>query len=171
MSAVEGFPPIVSDNAHSLILGTMPSVSSLLKHQYYGHPKNAFWPIMEALFGDQTVLNYLQRKELLMKNQVALWDVLQSCQRVGSMDAKINPASVKANDFVGLFAAHPGIKRVFFNGKVAEKLYRKNVLPNLAAHFSYLEYHCLPSTSPAFATLKFVQKLEAWKIINQSMVK
>jgi double-stranded uracil-DNA glycosylase len=141
---LNGFAPIVSGNASVLILGSMPSEASLLRQQYYGHPRNAFWPIMSALFGSDSELSYQRRKEMLMENGIAVWDVLQSCNRLGSSDSNI---------------------------KLAEKLYQKQILPALNHRFSYLEYQCLPSTSPAYASLKFEQKIEAWKAIKQHMVK
>ena len=171
MSAIDGFAPIVSGNASVLILGSMPSEASLLRQQYYGHPRNAFWPIMSALFGSDPELCYQRLKEMLMENGIAVWDVLQSCYRLGSSDSNIVWESIKANDFAGFFAGYGGIKRVFFNGKMAEKLYQKRILPALNHHFSYLEYQCLPSTSPAYASLKFEQKIEAWKVIKQHVVK
>ena len=163
--------PIVSERSDVLILGSMPSVASLLGQQYYGHPRNAFWPIMSALFGMDPGLCYLERKEVLMKNGIVVWDVLQSCNRLGSSDSNIKPASIRINDFAGFFAEHMGIKQVFFNGKMAEKVYQQRILPVLNDGFSYLEYHCLPSTSPAYASLKLEQKIEAWKMIKQHVVK
>ena len=171
MTAIDGFAPIVSGNARVLILGTMPSEASLLRQQYYGHPRNAFWPIMGALLDFAPDLCYQRRKALLMDNGLAVWDVLQSCHRLGSLDANIKLATIKPNDFAGFFAEYAGIKRVFFNGKTAEQLYQKRILPTLKHRFSYLEYQCLPSTSPAYAALKIEQKIEAWKAIKQSMVK
>ena len=171
MSVVDGFAPIVSVNARVLILGTMPSEASLLRGQYYGHPRNAFWPIMGALLGFAPDLCYQRRKALLMDNEIAVWDVLQSCYRLGSLDSNIRLATIRTNDFAGFFAEHQGINRVFFNGRMAEKLYQKRILPTLKHRFSYLEYQCLPSTSPAYAALKIEQKIEAWKAIKQSMVK
>jgi double-stranded uracil-DNA glycosylase len=165
-AAINGFAPIVSGNASVLILGTMPSETSLLKQQYYGHPRNAFWPIMSALCSSDPELCYQLRKEMLIENDIALWDVLQSCNRLGSLDSSIKLATVKTNDFAGFFAEYKYIKRVFFNGRMAENLYQKRILPTLSHRFSYLEYQCLPSTSPAYATLKFEQKIEAWKVIK-----
>ena len=78
MSDIDGFAPIISGNASVLILGTMPSEASLLKQQYYGHPRNAFWPIMSALFASDPELCYRRRKEMLMKNGIAVWDVLKA---------------------------------------------------------------------------------------------
>lgn len=171
MSDIEGLMPIVSEHSNVLILGTMPGVASLLRQQYYGHPRNAFWPIMGVLFGMEPGLCYLERKEALISNGIAVWDVLQSCKRLGSSDSNIKLASIRINDFMSFFAKYKNIKQVFFNGKMAEKVYQQRILPVLNHHFSYLEYYCLPSTSPANASLKLEQKIEAWKIIKQHVVK
>ena len=106
-----------------------------------------------------------------MSNNIAVWDVLKYCHRTGSLDANINITTAKINDFNHLFHSHPNIKQVFFNGKLAEKLYKQHVLPSLDHQYTYLTYCYLPSTSPAHAALKLEQKIEAWKAINQSMVK
>lgn len=171
MSDIDGFAPIVSGNASVLILGTMPSEASLLRQQYYGHPRNAFWPMMIAMFGLDPGLCYQRRKEMLMENGIAVWDVLQSCNRLGSQDSNIKLATIKTNDLAGFFTEYNCIKRVYFNGRMAEKLYQKQILPALNHRFSYLEYQCLPSTSPAYASLKFEQKMEAWKVIKQHVLK
>jgi len=171
MSNLDGFPPIISTNATVLILGTMPGTASLLKQEYYGHPRNAFWPIMNALFAMAPELCYRERKTKLIDNGIAVWDVLQGCKRQGSLDSNIEPASMKINNFEEFFAEYGGIKHVFFNGVVAEKLYQKNVLPALCNRFSFLEYRRLPSTSPAYASLTLAQKTEAWKVITQVNIK
>ena len=106
-----------------------------------------------------------------MENGIAVWDVLQSCHRLGSLDSNIELATLKTNDFDAFFTEYQCIKGVFFNGRMAEKLYQKRILPTLNHRFSYLEYQCLPSTSPAYASLKFEQKLDAWKAIKQHVVK
>jgi double-stranded uracil-DNA glycosylase len=167
MSNLAGFAPIVSKNAKMLILGTMPGSASLLKQQYYGHPRNAFWPIMNTLFAMPPELCYRERKETLIDNGIALWDVLQACKRRGSLDSNIEMTSIKINNFEEFFAEYYKIKRVFFNGAMAEKLYRKYNLPLLLNRFPCIEYHRLPSTSPAYASLSVIQKAEAWKIITQ----
>ena len=154
MSDIDGFAPIVSGNASVLILGSMPSEASLLRQQYYGHPRNAFWPIMSALLSSDSELCYQRRKEMLMENGIAVWDVLQSCNRLGSLDSNIKLATIRTNDFAGFFSEYKCIKQVFFNGRMAEKLYQKRILPALNDRFSYLEYQCLPSTSPAYALFK-----------------
>lgn len=171
MSDIDGFAPIVSSDANVLILGTMPSEASLSRQQYYGHPRNAFWPIMSVLFASNPGLCYQRRKEMLMENGIALWDVLKSCNRLGSLDSKIKLATIRTNDLASFFNEYKGIKRVFFNGRMAEKLYQKRILPTLNHRFCYLDYQCLPSTSPAYASLNFEQKIEAWKVIKQLVVK
>ncbi|MGZ8135993.1 MAG: DNA-deoxyinosine glycosylase [Methylococcaceae bacterium] len=171
MAAIDGFDPIVSNNAKVLILGSMPGEISLLKQQYYAHPRNAFWPIMAALFGLGVEDCYQRRKEILMANGVAVWDVLQSCNRLGSLDAKIQMESIKINDLVCFFARYGVIRHVFFNGGMAEKVYRKYVLPEVTHRFDSLRYHRLPSTSPAYASVNLEQKIEAWKVIRQDVVK
>jgi len=168
---IEGFEPIISIDASILILGSMPSTTSINLQQYYGHPRNAFWPIMSALFNDNIDQSYSSRKNLLIINNIAVWDVLQRCERTGSLDANINFTTAKTNDFNCLFKHHPNINRVFFNGKLAEKIYKQRILPNLDNRYAYLDYCYLPSTSTAYAALKIEQKIEAWKAINQSMVK
>jgi len=144
-----------------------PGEASLFRQQYYGHPRNAFWPIMGILFNSAPGFCYQLRKEMLTENGIAVWDVLQSCNRLGSLDSDIKLATIRTNDFVGFFSGYQGIKRVFFNGKMAEKLYQKRILPTLNQRFPYLEYQCLPSTSPAYAVLKLEQKTEAWKVIKR----
>ena len=171
MAIISGFAPVVSESARVLILGSMPSSASLAKQQYYGHPRNAFWPIMGELVGAKPALDYQRRKLILMEHHIAVWDVLQSCVRPGSLDADIDMNSIKINDFVSFFNHYRGIKRVFFNGGAAEKVFNKRVLPGLNAGFSYLEYRRLPSTSPAHAGMTLEQKLTAWKVILQPVLK
>ena len=171
MSDIDGFDPIISENSSVLILGTIPSEASLLRQQYYGHSRNAFWPIMGALFDFDPEHCFQRRRDLLIENGIAVWDVLQSCNRLGSLDSSIKLATIRTNDFAGFFTEHKCIQRIFFNGRMAEKLYQKRIFPILNNRFSYLEYQSLPSTSPAYAALKFEQKLEAWKVIKQHVVK
>lgn len=166
---IEGFPPICGENTRVLILGSMPSETSLRKQQYYGHPRNAFWPIMGKLFGASPDLPYAFRKDILVQQGIAVWDVLKTCVRKGSMDADINMASIVSNDFFSFFAEHDGIGKIFFNGSMAEKLYRQRVLPTLAEHYPQCNYLRLPSTSPAYAAMQFARKVEAWKVIKYSL--
>jgi len=168
---ISGFPPIAASDATMLILGTMPSVASLQKQQYYGHPRNAFWPMMVELLAMSAALSYEERAARLKAYGLAVWDVLQSCHREGSLDADIDASSIEANDFAEFFTLHSDIRQVFFNGGMAERLYRKHVLIGLPSTYAYLRYQRLPSTSPAFASLSYAQKLAAWKSIKTDMVK
>lgn len=169
MSTVSGFPPVADNKAVILILGSMPSIKSLQAHQYYAHPRNSFWFIMSALFADNRDLDYEQKKALLLHNRIALWDVLKSCQRKGSLDSSIKNGSIEANDFNSFFARHKAIRAVYFNGARAEQEYRKHVMPVLDEKFAAFEYTRLPSTSPAMASLSREQKLQQWRAILQHL--
>ena len=165
MSCVQSFPPIEDGGARLLILGSMPGKESLRAGQYYAHPRNAFWPIMGELAGADPVLPYPARVAALQAAGIALWDVLASCTRAGSLDSAINAASIVPNDFAAFFSAHPGITWVFFNGAMAEKVFHQRVRDSLEA--SALRYQRLPSTSPANAGMSYAQKLEVWRGIFQ----
>ena len=160
-----GFAPITKPDATILILGSMPGQKSLEEHQYYAHPRNNFWPILFELFNASESLNYKQRKQLLYDNKIAIWDVLKSCYRQGSLDSDIDLSTIEANDFRPFFNKHSKIKNVFFNGTKAEQLYKKEVLKNLSSNQN-LKYQKLPSTSPAHAAMTMQQKLLVWKIIK-----
>ncbi|GJF17793.1 DNA-deoxyinosine glycosylase [Mycolicibacterium cyprinidarum] len=154
---LQGFPPIIASGAQILILGNMPGVASLRAQQYYAHPRNAFWHVTGELFRFDPTAPYDDRVTALGAAGVAVWDVLQSCRRVGSLDSAVERESMVANNFDALFTAHPTIAHVCFNGAAAEKNYRK-----LVAVDRELRYSRLPSTSPAH-TLKFQDKLAAWR--------
>lgn len=166
MPQVHSFPPIANTQARVLILGSMPGKLSLQAQQYYAHPRNAFWPILGELFGARADLPYPSRIQMLKANGIALWDVLKSCTREGSLDSDIDDASIIANDFASFHRAYPDIAYVFFNGAKAEACYRKHVLPGLDSPLTPLQYQRLPSTSPAHASLSHAQKLEAWEIVK-----
>ncbi len=155
--AVQSFPPLVTPGARILILGNMPGVVSLQAAQYYAHPRNAFWPIVGELFDFDATAPYDDRVAALTAAGVAVWDVLQSCRRVGSLDASVEPESMVANDFSGFFAAYPTIAHVCFNGAAAERNYRRLVPATHSPRYSKL-----PSTSPAY-TMAFNSKLAAWR--------
>jgi hypoxanthine-DNA glycosylase len=159
---LQGFPRVVDDRARLLILGSFPSVQSLAVGQYYGNPRNAFWPITAALFGFDARDPYETRLAALQSHGVALWDVLHKCRRVGSADAKIDLKSLVVNDFGQLFARYRGIERVYFNGSTAERLFRRHVHIDAP-----VDYELLPSSSPARAMPAGV-KLDAWRVIAPS---
>jgi hypoxanthine-DNA glycosylase len=154
---LHGLEPIVGRGAHSLILGNMPSVRSVASQQYYGNPRNAFWRITGELFGFAADDPYDDRTAALIAHGIAVWDVLKSCRRAGSLDSAVEPNSMVPNDFDEMFAAHPRITRVFFNGAAAEKNFHRllRVTPDA-------RYRRLPSTSPA-QTMGYQDKLTAWR--------
>jgi len=153
---IAGFPPVCASDARVLILGTMPSVKSLEQAFYYGHPRNAFWPIMADVLNAPLPTTREEKAALITVNGIALWDVCAECVRPGSLDSDIR--DVVPNDIPALFAACPRISRVLFNGAAAEKLYRKHIGP--------LPEGCasrrMPSTSPAY-TMPYAQKLSRWR--------
>ena len=169
-SAVRGFPPLEDTRARVLLLGSMPGVASLRAQQYYGHPRNAFWPIMGELFEIDPAAAYQQRVLALVAQQVAVWDVLTSCVRAGSLDTDIERQSVVANDFAGFFDRHRQIRRVCFNGAMAEALFRRHVLPHLGLA-QLPEFVRLPSTSPAHAGMSIAEKAAAWRIVHPRSLK
>ena len=157
MSRVQSFPPIVAPGARVLILGSMPGAASLAAGQYYAHPRNAFWPILGVLCGFAAAAPYAERVLALQAAGVAVWDVLHSCVRPGSLDTAIERSSEVANDIAGLLAGYPGIRCIAFNGGTAEAAFRRHV-PRVAA----VRLLGLPSTSPANASWSFERKLAAW---------
>lgn len=167
-SLVRGFPPIASADARVLVLGTAPSVASLAKQQYYGHARNAFWPIMDRLFGAHLALPYAERRRILCNHRVAVWDVYRQCLREGSLDSLIDLESETANDFLPFLQGHRQIRAVFFNGCKAESAFRRLVLPTLGELRGVLRFARLPSTSPAHAGRNFEQKLAAWHAVKQA---
>jgi hypoxanthine-DNA glycosylase len=163
---ISGFEPIVGRNPRILILGSMPSVASLEKQQYYGKSRNAFWGIMGALFAAGPELDYAERSRKLAQSGVAVWDVLASCVRRGSLDSAIVAGSEEINDVAGLLLRFPQIQHIFFNGGKAEQLFRQRVFPQLSAQWAdSASYTRLPSTSPAMASLDFSGKLQRWQLI------
>jgi hypoxanthine-DNA glycosylase len=159
MPRIRSLPPVANSDATMLILGSMPGKKSLTQQQYYAHPQNAFWKIMGELVGARPDLPYPQRLHALTNAHIALWDVLKTCERQGSLDSDIQNET--ANDFASFFNSHPHITHVFFNGAKAEQSFNKFVvgkqkLPPLA-------FQRLPSTSPAHAGMRYADKLQTWQ--------
>lgn len=150
---IYGFPPVEDENARVLIVGSMPSIASLDVSFYYGHPRNAFWPIMANVFSESIPENTRDKKALLVNNGIALWDVYASCIREGSLDSAIRAG--EKNDFASFFKTHTKIRAVLCNGETAYRMFDSSVCPQIPVLR-------LPSTSPAY-TKSFEQKLSAWK--------
>ena len=153
----EGLPPVVGEHARVLILGSFPSERSLVASEYYANRRNQFWPLLGAVFGFDAELPYAQRIAAVVRHGVALWDVVHSCRRAGSMDAKIDRKTLVVNDFGALLAANPGIQRVFVNGLTAFELFERYVETALPAVR-------LPSSSGAM-TMSFADKLSHWSAV------
>jgi hypoxanthine-DNA glycosylase len=162
MSQVQSFPPIENTKARVLILGSMPGKASLAAGQYYAHPQNLFWRILGEVTGAAASSPYAARARALKSHGIALWDVLESCVREGSLDSAIEDATLRANDFVSFYLAHPRIAQVFFNGAKAEACYRRHVLPALGNTLAPPNHHRLPSTSPANASMAPAYKHRVW---------
>ncbi|MGV8710943.1 MAG: DNA-deoxyinosine glycosylase [Nitrosomonas sp.] len=160
MAAIHSFEPVVGPHANILILGSMPGEASLAAHQYYAHPRNAFWPIISPLLDIGADAPYSEKITALISSPIALWDVFQSCERNGSLDAMIRPDNYIINDFASLFSHHKQIRYVFFNGGTAERYFTRHVL--VTSDFKHLQRLRLPSTSPANASLSFDQKRVIW---------
>jgi hypoxanthine-DNA glycosylase len=152
------FAHISDSNSRVLILGTMPGEKSLKLNQYYGHAGNVFWKLIFNIYNEPISNDYDKRKAILLKNKIALWDVLKGCEREGSADSAIVKEEV--NDFENFFEDHLEIKLIAFNGKNAEDYYNQFYpdKPNI-------QTICLPSTSPANTWKSFEEKLGVWKQI------
>ena len=161
------FPPIASPDARVLILGSMPGRASLAAGQYYAHPRNAFWPIMGRLLDFDSSRDYPARVDALKVAGIAVWDVLDSCHRPGSLDSAIDDDSLVANDLGGFLVAHAEIRHVFFNGAKAESCFRRHI--KLTMGEARIGFARLPSTSPAHAGLPFEKKLEAWRAVTRAL--
>jgi len=153
----------MAGDARVLILGSMPGAASLAARQYYAHPQNQFWPIMQRLCGAGRELPYRQRIRRLLQQRFALWDVLHSCVRPGSLDASIEPASAVPNDLLRLLRRHPDIARLCCNGGTAYRAVQRYFGAQLHREFPQLVCLQLPSTSPAHAGMRFADKLAAWE--------
>jgi len=159
MTLSSGFPPVARADASVLILGSLPGRRSIAEQQYYAHPQNAFWRIMEELYG--IAGDYDVRCRLLIEKRIAVWDVLMSSFRPGSMDADISVSEATPNDFAAFFAGHEAIRLIAFNGRTAERMFSRFVEPLDVA--GELPRVALPSTSPAYASMSFAAKLAAWR--------
>lgn len=163
---IQSFDPILADNPKVLILGSMPSAKSLEAHQYYGHPRNQFWPILYRLLAvsydsSTDVDEYDFRVRLAMKSGISIWDVIQTCERSGSLDSDIKDEI--PNDLEDFLNQYDSIRVIVFNGGKAESSFRK-FFKHIYKSGMY-DFVKMPSTSPAY-TLKFDLKLQAWSRLN-----
>jgi len=158
---LHGLPPMAGDDARVLILGSFPSEASLRAQQYYAHPRNQFWAVVEALFGIARDDPYARRCRQLAARGVAVWDVIGRCRRRGSLDSAIR--DVEVNDFAAFYRRHPRMEAVFFNGAEAERRYRRLVDATVGEAPAGVR---LPSTSPANATISLAGKIDQWRVVQ-----
>ena len=161
------FNCILPEEPQILILGSLPSVASVVQQQYYAHPHNAFWRIMEALFAQRQSLTYTQRIELLKQHRIALWDVIASARREGSLDSAIEPDSVVPNDIIGLLNTFPSVHSIYLNGGSASALFKRHIAKQLPRVPRAVNVVSLPSTSPANARMRFEEKLARWQVVRE----
>jgi len=166
VATVDSFPPQIGIDCRVLVLGTVPSVRSLELQQSYAHPHNLFWPFMGVLYGAGPELDYAQRIARLHACGVGIWDVLQRCERSGSLDSAIVRASEVPNDIGGLLARQPSISAIALNGAKAQQVFARRIAPLIdGRRLAQLSVLALPSTSPANAAIPRAQKLERWRVL------
>ena len=150
--------PVYDENSEILILGSFPSVKSREQGFFYGHPQNRFWKVTAAVFEEEVPESIEEKRAFLLRNHIALWDVIESCEIEGSADSSIK--NVKVNDLTKILKK-TRISLLFVNGKKAENLYNRYVFPKLG-----IKCICLPSTSPANAAFSLDKLIGEWKIIR-----
>ena len=160
MAVISSFALQSASAPDVLVLGSIPGVASLQAVQYYAHPRNAFWPVMAEFFDFDRDLAYPQRLATLLQQGVALWDVLQRCERQGSLDSAIQSTSIQVNPIADWIKQNPQLRLVLLNGGKAATEFRKHFaelteLPNL-------DIQAMPSTSPAYAAMPYDVKKQRW---------
>ena len=158
MNRISSFPPIISNDSKILILGSVPGIKSLEMQEYYAHPQNKFWRILFELFNEDYTTDYAEKIKLLKKNKIAVWDVIDSCERKGSLDTKIK--NENHHNILQLLDDFPSIKVIFCNGQKSFK-----TLGKLLPDDSKIPVFVLPSTSPAY-TIPYQQKLKDWSALK-----
>lgn len=158
---VSGFDPVADTQARLLILGSMPGVRSLAAGQYYAGPRNRFWPLMGEFLGFDPAMPYGRRLGQLTGAGIALWDVIRSCEREGSLDASIVESTEVPNDFAAFLERHSHIRAIAFNGQKAAKSFEKRVALSTSLR-DRLDFLRLPSTSAANARYSHAALVEEW---------
>ncbi|MGN1349169.1 MAG: DNA-deoxyinosine glycosylase [Acutalibacteraceae bacterium] len=150
--------PVYDSRSRILILGSFPSVKSREAGFFYVHPKNRFWRVTAEVFNENVPESVEEKKAFLLRNHIALWDVIATCDIEGSSDSSIK--NVVPNDLSVIFQT-ADIEKIFINGKTAEKYYNRYIFPKTG-----IKAVCLPSTSPANASISLRELIEKWKIIS-----
>ncbi len=157
-NAKTSFEPISNSETSILILGTMPGDASLVLGEYYGHSRNRFWKVISSITDNELPHTYAEKKALLLKLGIAVWDVAKKANRVGSLDSEIKDE--EPNDIEQFIIEHKNLKTIGFNGKKSETLYNKYF-----SQKSGYNYVSLPSTSPAHTSMSFEILCTKWKQI------
>lgn len=152
------FPPLYNKDSKILILGSFPSVKSREQMFFYGHPQNRFWKVISSVFECNEPKTIEEKKQFLLENGIALWDVIASCDITGSSDSSIK--NVKVND-ISKIIKEADIRQIFVNGRTAEKYFKKYTKPLINR-----DAVCLPSTSPANAAWSVQRLVESWKVLK-----
>lgn len=152
---IHTFPPVFDERSEILVLGSFPSVKSREQQFYYGHPQNRFWKVISAVFESDVPVTIEEKKQFLLEHRIAVWDVIESCDIIGSSDSSIK--NVVGND-MSVILDRSRVRRIFANGEKAYRLFLKycNVKEGL-------KIRKLPSTSPANAAWNLQRLTETWK--------
>lgn len=160
-AAKHGMPPIGATDARLLILGSLPGDESIRQQRYYAHPQNQFWRIVCAVFDEPFCEGDTERHALLQRHGIAVWDVLESAERLGSLDTAIK--APQPNALAAFLRTQPNIGAIGFNGLKAAALFKGHIRPKLSANSAAIPAVILPSTSPAAAGLKLDDKIVRWR--------
>ncbi len=159
MTLKRAFAPVVNDHTRVLVLGSLPGEMSLAAGRYYAHPQNALWRLVgHVLDEDIAALAYEQRLERLLARGIGLWDTIETARRIGSLDSAIKDA--EARDLKALAATLPSLRALAFNGGTSTKIGMKMMAGSDLALIG------LPSSSPAYAAMRFEQKAQAWSALR-----
>ena len=165
MTRVHSIEPIIGRHPRIIILGSMPGIISINAAQYYANPRNMFWAVLAELFDIDIDCDYETKVQQVRELPVILWDTLKTCHREGSLDSKILNTDIEANDIVALLGQYPAVRAIAFNGGASSKYFDRLIKPQLPNDLS-VELFKMPSTSPAYAGMKFEQKLELWRRLS-----
>ena len=155
---VHPIPPLFDAQSRVLILGSFPSVKSREAQFFYGHPQNRFWKLLALLFDEETPVTIEEKRALVLRHHLALWDTIRSCTVTGSSDSSI--CNVVPND-LRVILQHSCVDRIYCNGAASFRLYQKYILPQTG-----IPAQKLPSTSPANAAWSMERLYRAWEVIR-----
>ncbi|MBB4132798.1 hypoxanthine-DNA glycosylase [Xanthomonas arboricola] len=160
---LKGLPAHIRSDCRVLVLGSMPGNASLEARRYYAHPRNRFWPLMQAVLGIDAGSAYAVRLQMLTEGGVGLWDVIGQCERRGSLDTAIVAGSIVVNPLASVLPTLPQLRAIACNGAAAAQAWHRYVQPQLPVGVPAVPVWALPSTSPANAAWSLPRLCEAWQ--------